>query len=125
MSQMKQALQRRPDELNAGSNAATGSIDREMTAIPLVIVAFDHSLPIGQDETRHLTRPGFDATTVFFDIRAYDFDFNDLGARSQAGISPSVTRQHPRIYRVGDNIATQMQVVLRYGIGRPIACIVE
>jgi hypothetical protein len=116
--------QRRADELYARLNAASGRVDDRVIPIPWLIIASDHGLPIWEDEAGHFACPGFDAPPMLLDVRAYRLDLNDLYARSQACLSPSVSRQQAVIYAVADNVPTQAQIVLRYCVSRAIASVV-
>src|ERR1700728_2396456 len=56
----RRALQRGKDEFDTGSDAATSRIDRQMIAIPRMIVAPNYGLPIGGDQAGYFARAGFD-----------------------------------------------------------------
>jgi hypothetical protein len=44
---------------------------------------------------------------MFLEVCAYDLNLDNLGTRPQPGVTPRVSRQHPWIYRVADDVVAQ------------------
>jgi hypothetical protein len=68
--EVRRRLQRCAHERHAIGDAAASCIDRQMIAIPGMIVTPDHGRPIGQDQAGDFSRPGFNSATMLFDVGA-------------------------------------------------------
>lgn len=90
-----------------------------------MVVALDHGFPVGKNKTGHFACSGFEAAAMFLEVRAEDFHFQDLRSRSQPGFSPGVSRQHPRIDRVADNVAAKTEIILCHGVGGAVTGVIE